>query len=193
MNNMNILQTELNLPVEIAAKRILGAVIERQVGDNRLRARIVEVEAYHQSDAASHAVTGPLGRAKTMFEPAGKLYVYLSYGIHYCANVTTGESGEGAGVLIRAAEPLEGEAVMTINRHGMAGYNLTNGPGKVCQALGIDRTFDGHELSNEPIKLLLGDQLPDDEIVQTTRVGISKAIDMPWRFYIKRNRYVSKV
>lgn len=190
---MNQLASELNLPVEEAAKKILGAVIERQINGQVLRARIVEVEAYHQSDAASHSVTGPTGKAKTMFESAGRLYVYLSYGIHNCCNITAGALGEGAGVLVRAVEPLEGEATMTDNRRGMAGYNLTNGPGKVCQALGIDRTFDGHDLEREPIKLLLGDQLPDDEIVQTTRVGISKAIDTPWRFYIKHNRYVSKV
>ncbi|MDN5819528.1 MAG: DNA-3-methyladenine glycosylase [bacterium] len=190
---MKRLSEQLNLPVEIAAKKILGAVIERSVNGHVLRARIVEVEAYHQSDAASHSVTGPSGRAKTMFESAGKLYVYLSYGIHFCCNITVGKLGEGAGVLIRAVEPLAGESIMMINRRGISGRNITNGPGKVGQALGIDRTFDGHDLEQAPIKLFLDDQLPDDEIVQSTRVGISKAVDTPWRFYIKHNPYVSKL
>ena len=190
---MNKLSDILNLPVEQAAKKVLGATIERRINGAALSAKIVEVEAYNQSDAASHAVSGPTGRAKTMFGPAGKLYVYLSYGIHSCCNVTVGEVGEGAGLLIRAVEPLSGEDIMIKNRHGIDGKHITNGPGKVCQALDIDRSFDDHDLSKEPIKLFLSDQLPDDEIIQTTRIGISKAIDTPWRFYIKGNQYVSKV
>lgn len=186
------LQADLTGPIEISAKRLLGAVIERQIDGQVLRARIVEVEAYHQDDAASHAVTGPGGRAKTMFGPPGHLYVYLSYGMHYCCNVTLGSSGEGAGALVRAVEPIDGYDQMVANRQGKSGPVVSNGPGKVCQALAIDRSFDGHDLTQPPIRLILGQQLDAGMIASSPRIGISKAVDTMWRFYIKDNPYVSK-
>lgn len=188
----NELETELDGPVDIAARRLLGAILERRIGDTILRGRIVEVEAYHQNDPASHSVTGPTGRAKTMFGPAGFLYVYFTYGMHYCCNVTLGKSGEGAGALIRAVEPLDGYDAMVQNRNGKAGRLVTNGPGKICQAFTIDRSFDGHDLAQKPITLQLMEPLDDDEIVISKRIGIAKAVDTMWRFYIKDNPYVSK-
>ena len=95
-------------------------------------------------------------------------------------------------MLIRAVEPLEGQEQMVLNRNGMIGHNLTNGPGKVCQALSVDRQLSGHDLREAPFQLVLQPPLPPEEIVQTTRVGISKATSQLWRFYIKDNPYVSK-
>lgn len=183
--------TELETDVGAAAKRLLGCVIERQVDGQVLRGRIVEVEAYDQSDLASHSYNGPAGRAATMFGPAGRSYVYFTYGMHYCCNIVVGQQGYGAGVLVRAIEPLDGLEQMAIRRGGKTGVLLTNGPGKLCQALAVDRTFDGHDLSTLPLQLIMQPALPHDEIVTTTRIGISKAKDVKWRFYIDGNPYVS--
>jgi len=127
-----------------------------------------------------------------MFGPAGHLYVYFTYGMHYCMNVVTGPEGEGSAVLIRAVEPLVGEQQMAENRGGRTGLELTNGPAKVCQALGIDKALNGHNLTHAPLKLVLNKPLDSSDIVQTTRIGISQAKDVPWRFYLRDNPYVSK-
>ena len=183
---------ELEGPVEAVAPRLLGCVFERQLDGQLLRARIVETEAYHQTDAASHSYRGRTPRTDVMFGPAGHMYVYFTYGMHYCMNVVTGPEGEGSAVLIRAVEPLAGEDAMARNRRGRRGVELTNGPAKVCQAFGIDKTMNGHELNNEPFKLLLETPVDQTEIVQTTRIGISQAKDVPWRFYLRDNLYVSR-
>lgn len=182
----------LNVPVEEAARRLLGAVIERTVGGTVLRARIVEVEAYDQTDPASHTFRGPSVRNASMFKAAGHAYVYFIYGMHYCLNIVAGSSDFGAGVLIRAVEPLEGEAEMVVNRRGRTGLELTNGPSKLCEALVIDRALDGHDISQPPLRILLSPPLPDDHVVVTERIGITKAADWPRRFYIRDNPYVSK-
>lgn len=126
-----------------------------------------------------------------MFGPAGYLYVYFTYGMHYCCNVVVGEPGYGAAVLIRALEPLEGEKIMEVNRK-KSGIELTNGPAKLCQALKIDRSMNGHRLTDLPLRLLPQPQLPAESIIQTTRIGISKGQDVPWRFYIANNSWVSR-
>jgi len=177
---------------EIVAPHLLGAVLERELDGETLRVRIVETEAYHQSDAASHSYKGRTPRTDVMFGPAGHLYVYFTYGMHYCMNVVTGPEGEGSAVLIRAVEPLVGEHFMAENRGGRTGVELTNGPAKVCQALGIDKTLNGHDLTHAPLKLVLSEPLASSDIVQTTRIGISQAKDVPWRFYLRDNPYVSK-
>jgi DNA-3-methyladenine glycosylase len=128
-----------------------------------------------------------------MFGPAGFLYVYFTYGMHYCCNIVTGPPGRGSAVLIRALEPLSGEELMSQNRHGLQGQQLTNGPAKLCQALGINRALNGHDLTMSPLRLELGPPLTQTEIIQTTRIGITKAIDVPWRFYVADNPYVSKL
>lgn len=182
----------LNVPVEEAARRLLGAVIERTVGGTVLRARIVEVEAYDQTDPASHTFRGPSVRNASMFKAAGHAYVYFIYGMHYCLNIVAGPSDFGAGVLIRAVEPLEGEAEMVVNRRGRTGLELTNGPSKLCEALAIDRGLDGHDISQSPLRVLLSPPLPDNRVVVTERIGITKAADWPRRFYIRDNPYVSR-
>ena len=175
------------------ARRLLGSELIAHVEGHEVRLKIVETEAYHQSDAASHSYKGRTPRTDVMFGPPGHLYVYFTYGMHYCMNVVTGPSGEGSAVLIRAAEPLSGWDVLRSNRPGISDAQLTNGPAKLCKALGIDRSFNGHDLHEPPLKLQLQDPIPGERIIQTTRIGISQAQDKPWRFYIRDNPYVSKL
>lgn len=189
--NLNLPEV-LNVPVEEAARRLLGAVIERTVDGRVLCARIVEVEAYDQTDPASHTFRGPSARNASMFKPAGHAYVYFIYGMHYCLNIVAGASDFGAGVLIRAVEPLDGEADMIVNRRGRTGLELTNGPSKLCEALMIDRHLDGHDISQPPLRVLLSPPLLDNQVVVTGRIGITKAADWPRRFYIRDNPYISK-
>ena len=113
--------------------------------------------------------------------------------MHFCCNVVAGPTGYGAAVLIRAVEPLAGAEVMQELRHGRTGKELTNGPAKFCQAFGIQRALNGHNLRTSPLKLLLQPPLTQKDIVQTTRVGISQAKDVAWRFYIRDNPYVSEI
>lgn len=176
--------------VVTAAKRLLGAELIRDLDGHTIRVRIVETEAYHQADAASHSYTGRTPRTDVMFGPAGYLYVYFTYGMHYCCNIVVGEEGYGAAVLIRAVEPLTGEDTMRARRD-KPGIQLSNGPAKLCQALNIDKVLNGHDLTELPLRLSLAKPLPEDHIVCTPRIGISKAREEPWRFYIKNNPYVS--
>jgi DNA-3-methyladenine glycosylase len=181
-----------DIPADEAAQRLLGCHLIRELNGRQLIGRIVETEAYDQTDAASHSYRGQTPRTDVMFGPAGHLYVYFTYGMHYCCNVVVGKPGHGAAVLIRSVEPLEGEVVMQQNRHGLSGANLTNGPAKLCQAFGIDRELNGHDLTESPLRLMVQPPLKQTEIIQTTRIGISKAQDVPWRFYVKGNQFVSK-
>lgn len=177
---------------EEVAPRLLGCQLVRELEGKTLVAKIVETEAYDQTDVASHSYRGITPRTKVMFGVAGHLYVYFSYGMHYCCNVVAGPAGHGAAVLIRAVEPLEGEDFMSERRKGLKGEQLTNGPAKLCYALNIDKTMNGHYLKEPPLKLVIKDPVPQTAIVQTTRVGISKGRELPWRFYLKGNKYVSR-
>lgn len=182
----------MSLPASRAAARLLGCELVRELDGHILRGRIVETEAYDQTDAASHSYKGRTPRTDVMFGPAGCLYVYFTYGMHYCCNVVSGQEGEGAGVLIRSLEPLEGLAAMSANRRGLSGKLLTNGPAKVCQAMAIDRSLNGHDLRVPPVRLVLQPPLAAKQITQTTRIGISRAADRPWRYYVTGNEYVSQ-
>lgn len=173
-----------------AAKRLLGCELTRETNGQTVRVRIVETEAYDQTDAASHSYNGRTQRTDVMFGPAGHLYVYFTYGMHYCCNVVVGEEGYGAAVLIRAVEPIDNEDVLKERRGGKEGVELTNGPAKLCQALAIDKQMNGHDLALSPLRLVVRPAL--NNIVTTRRVGISRARDVPWRFYLKGNPYVSR-
>lgn len=166
---------------EEAAPRLLGAHLVSTVEGKNVRLRLTEVEAYKGSeDPASHAYRGETERNASMFRRPGTLYVYRSYGVHNCANTAAGPEGVGWGVLMRAGEILEGESVVASRR----GRNtqLTNGPGKLAQALGIDLSHNGVDLLDPSsiIRLEAGEQ--PEAIMATPRVGISKAVDLPWRF-----------
>ncbi len=177
----------LNGPASDVAPRLLGCILERTIEGRTLRARIVETEAYDQTDVASHSYKGQTQRTKVMFGEAGHLYVYFTYGMHYCCNVVVGPAGHGAAVLIRAVQPLEGEDYMTLHRNGHSGIELTNGPAKLCQALAIDRSLNGHNLHYQPLRLVKQKALSASTITQATRIGISQAKDVPWRFYFTDN------
>lgn len=175
-----------------AAKRLLGCELIRTLpGGQKVRVKIVETESYDQTDPASHTYNGPTQRNQVMFGPAGFLYVYFTYGMHYCANISAGQAGFGAGVLLRAVEPLEGQDEVEQIR-GIAGVNATNGPGKLTKALQIDFDLRGHNLQLEPLELIVRPELDQSQIVTTTRIGISKAAEDLRRFYIAGNKYVSK-
>ena len=201
----------LENPSDVAAPLLLGCTLTRTITLNgekhKLVARIVETEAYDQDDPASHAFGGPSERNAAMFGPAGHLYVYVSYGMHHCCNVVCGPEGFGSGCLVRAVEPLEGVEVMReLREAGRAGKeqaerarkhplklrDLTNGPGKVCAALGIDKELYGHELTVEPLVLEFAPLLPRETIGRSPRVGISKNIDAQKRFFIEGNVFVSR-
>ena len=173
-------------PALVVARETLGMVLVREGPRGRQAGRIVEVEAYDgPQDAASHARSGPTGRAAVMFGPAGFAYVYLIYGIHHCLNLVTGPEGYPAAVLIRALEPLTGIA------------ERTNGPGLLCRALDIDRRLNGTDLTGDTLYLEdRGLAVRDEDIVERPRIGIKFAgepwISQPWRFYERGNRWVSK-
>jgi DNA-3-methyladenine glycosylase len=179
------------------ARELLGQRLVRLLDGERLSGRIVEVEAYiGEEDHASHASCGRTRRNAPMYGPPGNAYVYFIYGMHYCFNVVTEREGYPAAVLIRALEPLEGLAVMRARRGGMPGVRLTSGPARLCQALGVDRRFDGADLC-APDALLFFEQdaaVPDEVVVTGPRIGVrgdERALTAPWRFYERDSRYVS--
>lgn len=201
----------LENPSDVTAPLLLGCTLTRTITLNgekhKLVARIVETEAYDQDDPASHAFGGPSERNAAMFGPAGHLYVYVSYGMHHCCNVVCGPEGFGSGCLVRAVEPLESVEVMReLREAGRAGKeqaerarkhplklrDLTNGPGKVCAALGIDKALYEHDLTVEPLVLDFAPLLPGEMIGSSPRVGISKNVDAPRRFFIEGNAFVSR-
>jgi DNA-3-methyladenine glycosylase len=148
--------------------------------------RIVEVEAYMADDPASHAFRGLTRRNATMFGKAGALYVYFTYGMHHCANVVTGTVGDGQAVLLRAVTPVAGIDQLRARRPGRADRSLADGPGKLCQAFGIDRRHDGLDLCASGAAIWIGDdgvQPPDTPLVGR-RVGISVGVDLPWRWWV---------
>ena len=166
---------------EEVAPRLLGSFLVSEVGGKQVKARITEVEAYKGSeDPASHAYRGRTRRNGSMFERPGTLYVYRSYGIHWCANVAAGPEGVGWGILFRGGEIVDGIGVARLRRSREK--DLANGPGKLTQALGIDHSHDGTYLleSSSPVRLERGPS--PDLVMATPRVGISQAIDRPWRF-----------
>ena len=176
-----------------AAAGLLGCLLVRDWPDGTHSAvRIVETEAYDQNDPASHTYHGRSERNRAMFGPAGHAYVYFTYGMHYCVNVTAGADGFGCGVLIRAGEPVEGVEHMTQLRGGRTGAQLTNGPAKLCQALAIDKSLYGHDLRMPPLRLVRASLREGERIGCTPRIGISKAADRPRRLIIMGNPYVSK-
>jgi DNA-3-methyladenine glycosylase len=181
-------------PLITVAKELLGKILVK----TNLAGKIVEVEAYDGSiDQAAHTFIGRTKRNEIMFGQGGYLYVYFTYGVHFCSNVVTGNEGQGTAVLIRALEPVFGIEEMIINRFGRdlknekEKLNLTNGPGKICQAFKINRDHWGADLTGNEIFIIDQPTVDNKNIIVTKRIGISKSVDLPWRFYIKDNPWVS--
>jgi len=203
-----VVKLDLNLKLEKefyardllqVAKDLLGKILVKKNGKEITAGKIVEVEAYDGStDEAAHSYRGPTPRNKIMFEVGGYLYVYFTYGNHFCCNVVTGKKGKGTAVLIRAVEPVSGQDKMIINRFGgkkISGkdlYNLTSGPGKVCKAFGINTSDSGTDLTGNKIFLLNGTVIKKSSIGVSRRIGITKSTELPWRFFIKDSPFISR-
>ncbi len=173
-------------PSHLVARQLIGVtVLVDGVGG-----RIVETEAYDGEDPASHSYSGPTDRNFAMFGPPSHAYVYRSYGIHWCLNFVCREEGHGAGVLIRALEPVTGIETMAERRGTRDHWLLCSGPGKLCQALGVTRDLNGRSLAAAPFELAPAPAGID--VVSGPRIGISKAVDVPWRFGLAGSRWVSK-
>jgi DNA-3-methyladenine glycosylase len=173
-------------PVAEVAPRLLGA----RLTHGGVTVRLTEVEAYDgANDPASHAYRGPTPRAEIMFGPPGRLYVYFSYGVHWCANVVCGPQGTASAVLLRAGEVVDGLATARARRGDRPDEALARGPANLTQALGIDREQDGLDLDG----LLVLPPVPAsaEDIVSGPRVGVTLAHDVPWRFWLRGERYVS--
>jgi DNA-3-methyladenine glycosylase len=179
-------------PTLVVARDLLGKILFRRLGDSILGGRIVETEAYHQDgDESAHSFAGRTRRNAVMFDPGGVLYVYFTYGMHYCMNVVTEGEGTGAAVLIRAIEPIEGLDIMRRNRGGKRDRELANGPAKLCQALSIGRGENGLRLDGTVVGIADAPSVPDSAILVTPRVGISRSRELPWRFLIAGSHFVS--
>lgn len=172
-----------------AARNLLGWKLVHESPEGKTSGYIVETEAYDMDEPASHAYGGMRVRNAPMYQESGTIYVYFTYGMHYCMNIVTGPKGHGQAVLIRALEPVEGIQLME-KRRGVTGKTLANGPAKLTQAMGITKNQNNTKL--KPGVLYLEPGITPQGVVQTMRIGISKAVDHPWRFYIAGSPYVSK-
>lgn len=178
-----------------AAPLLLGWQLVRSLPEGQVRLKIVETEAYHQDDPASHSFRGRTARTWPMFEAGGHLYVYFTYGMHHALNLVTGPSGIGEGVLIRAGEPISGIEIMMKNRRTESLRNIASGPGKLAQALGlIDTKLSGQKIGKDSIWLEPPTvKIEAEDIIIGPRIGVSQAAEAEARFYLKNNRFVSKI
>ena len=182
----------------MVAKRLLGCYLVHLEGEETTLGRIVETEAYLVHDPAAHSYIGKTKRNSVLFGPVGHAYVYFIYGMHYCFNVVTGREGMGEAVLIRALEPLQGIPVMQKRRRTQNLMLLCNGPARLTEALAITLIYNGISLFDGPVQLWSSESLPSSppignaDIVQTTRIGIAKARELPLRFYLKGSSYISR-
>lgn len=181
-----------------AARKLLGCFLVHSNARRQTIGRIVETEAYKLTDPASHGYKGRTERNSALFGPVGHAYVYFTYGNHFCFNVTTGRGASKGGVLVRALEPIEGIALMRKRRDTEKLTDLCSGPGKLTRALGITLDLNGFPLDDGPLQIWSRDSLPSQpkikrsDIFQTTRIGLTRATELPWRFYLKDNPHVSR-
>jgi DNA-3-methyladenine glycosylase len=178
---------------ELVARELLGAVLQCTARGTRCRGRIVETEAYTgEEDLACHAAAGRTARTEVLYGPPGRAYVYFIYGMHWCVNAVTRRAGMPSAVLIRAVEPLEGIEAMRRRRHGRPDAELTNGPGKLCEAFGITGpAHHGASLISSALRIYPGDAVPDSDVEVTPRIGIVKAAEDPLRWIVRSCGYVS--
>ncbi|MBV8796211.1 MAG: DNA-3-methyladenine glycosylase [Hyphomicrobiales bacterium] len=182
-----------DLPVDTAAlaRYLIGKLVVRALPEGVASGRIVETEAYVIGDAAGHAYRGMTASNRSLFLERGHAYVYLAYGVSWMLNVSSETPGVGAGVLIRALEPLEGIAIMARNRGTERLRDLTRGPGRLAQALSIDRSLDGLDLTQKGPLWLARDDHDAGEIGKSVRIGITREAERVLRFYVRASPYVS--
>ena len=180
----------------IVARDLLGKYLIHDTPEGQLIGKIVEVEAYGGlQDKGSHASRGITDRTQIMFDKPGFSYVYLIYGMHYCLNASAHITGQAGAILLRALEPIGGIELMKKNRGKDSLRDLCSGPGKLCQALGVNKNHNGRQLIATPLRIAEGEPVTEDEIVATPRINIDyagEAKDWPWRFYIKGNLFISR-
>lgn len=183
-----------NRDTEIVAQEMLGTIIECNTPDGMASAMVVETEAYiGEHDLACHAAAGLTKRTEPLYGPPGVSYVYFIYGVHWCFNAVTRAAGLPSAVLVRAVEPVNGLALMRVRRGDKPkAIDLTNGPGKLCEALGINGSHNGLTLRRKPLVIREGRSVDATEIETTPRIGISRAVDWPLRYLIRGNPYVSR-
>jgi len=179
---------------ELVAREMLGMILECRTEDGIASGVIVETEAYlGEHDAACHASAGRTERTEPLYGAPGLAYVYFIYGMYWCFNAVTRAAGEPSAVLVRALEPLEGISLMRRRRPRVRrDVDLTNGPGKLCLALGITGVLNGRRLQRGPLVVREGMIYPDADVVVTPRIGITRAADWPLRWLVRDNPYVSK-
>lgn len=181
-------------PAEVVAPELLGAVIEAETQDGLVAVRLTEVEAYAgEDDAASHAWRGPTPRTAVMFGPPGLCYIYFTYGMHWCANLVCGLDGVAAAVLLRAGEVVVGRDLVRERRGpGPDERALASGPANLARALGLDGAWNGDDVTRPAGRLRVRAGGAQVDIVSGPRVGITRAVEVPWRFSIAGDRYVSR-
>src|SRR6267378_532795 len=169
----------------VLARDLLGRVLFYRTAEGLLAGRIVETEAYRgEADAASHAFRGRTGRNAVMFGRAGHAYVYFTYGMHYCLNVTAAIPGTAGAVLLRALEPLAGVEIMQARGDRGAEARLLSGPGKIGRAFGLTLADNGRDFTRGPLGLSAGSPVPDRKVARSARIGIRRAVDLPYRFTV---------
>lgn len=172
---------------------MLGSVLSHTTNDSTVAVRLTEVEAYAgEEDPGSHAFRGPTRRNDVMFGPPGHLYVYFTYGMHFCCNVVIGNVGRASAVLLRAGEVVEGAELARVRRGSARDRDLARGPARLCSALGIDLSHNGLDLQSGPLTIQLPDPpCPTEKIAAGPRVGLRRAADHPWRFWLTDELTVS--
>ena len=177
----------------VLARDLLGRVLFYKTPEGLLAGRIVETEAYTgAADPASHAFRGPTARNAVMFGPAGHAYVYFTYGMHYCLNVTAEAPGTAGAVLLRALQPLAGVEMMRARGDHGPESRLLSGPGKIGRAFGLSLDDNGRDFTRGPLGLAAGTPVPTREVAISRRIGISRAVDLPYRFAVVSSHSVSK-
>ncbi len=192
-------------PTLLVARSLLGGLVVRRFADGEIAVgRVVETEAYTVGDPACHAFRGKSRANAAMWGPPGMAYVHINYGLHYCLNAVTAPDGVPEAVLIRAIDPIRGAARLFQNYTGQEGVaesdalsdkRIGAGPGRLTRAMGITKAdFDGHDLTDAGSGLFLArvETVSDDAVTTTTRIGITKGADFPWRFYVTASRWVSR-
>jgi DNA-3-methyladenine glycosylase len=186
-----ITRSELPLDTVELARYLIGKVVVRMTPEGVISGRVVETEAYPVGDAAGHAYRGETPRNRALFLSRGHAYVYLAYGVSYMLNVSSEAAGAGAGILIRALEPLDGIAAMQRNRRVQNIRDLARGPGRLAAAFDIDRRLDGVDLCRMGSLWIARDLSDAPEIGASTRIGLSRENDRLLRFYVRGDRFVS--